>query len=149
MRMYMCTRIWMYAHIYTCNKCVIENTTYLMYVRHNTVRCVTTPSVYSKHSHNRHTTARPHGRDMGCLLRVKSLIHNPYQLLQFCIHAEVYNPPRYNGTPLCVQKCTTLNGKKFLLTSGKGNMHWQYCGEDATKHYKGIENPRMFLSGYV
>ena len=149
---YMYVSVYVHAHVYVCtyecmhmhacNKYVIENTTYC-YI-YDKIQCdvVTARSVFSKHSHDRHTIARPNGRDMGCLLRVKIWFHIPYQLLQFCAQSAVYILPRYDGTPLCV-----LNGKKFLLTSGKGNMYWQYCGWDATtKHHKICERFSMALS---
>ena len=156
---YVCECIWTYAcicvhiydcmHMYTCNKCVIENTTYCYICDKIQCDAVTARSVFSKHSHDRHTIASPHGRGMGCLLRVKSLISYSVTITAV-LHTiwGLYSTALWRHSAVCTN-CTALSGKKFLLTSGKGNMYWQYFGEDATKHHKGIENPRIFLHGYV
>ena len=68
---YICACAYIFVHIYTCmhmyacNKCVLENTTYC-YI-YDKIQCdaITARSVFSKHSHSRHTMARPHGRDKG------------------------------------------------------------------------------------
>ena len=143
-----CVHIYDCMHMYTCNKCVIENTTCCYICDKIQCDAVTARSVFSKHSHDKHTIARLTGEILGVFCELKVWFHIPYQLLQFCIQSEDNIRPRYDGTQMCTN-CTAFNGKKFLLTSGKGNMYWQYCGEDAPKHCKGIENPRMFLHGYV
>ena len=70
----LCVHIYECMHMYTCNERVIENTTYCYICDKIHCDAVTERSVFSKLSHDRHTIARPYGRDMGCLLRVKSLI---------------------------------------------------------------------------
>ena len=54
-----CVHIYESMHMYTWNKWVIENTTYC-YI-YDKIQCdaVTAQSVFSKHSHDRHTIARP------------------------------------------------------------------------------------------
>ena len=137
---YICARAYIFVHIYTCthmytcNKCVIENTTYCYIYEKIQCDAITARSVFSKHSHNSHTMARPHGRDMGCLLWVKNLIS--YSLsITTVLHTiwGLYSSALWRHSAVCTN-CTALKGKKFLLMSGKGNMYWQYCGWDATKH---------------
>ena len=107
---------------------------------------ITARSVFSKHSYNRHIMARPHGRDMGCLFQVKSLISYSVSITTV-LHKiwGLYSSALWRHTAVCT-KCTTLKGKKFLLTSGKGNMYWQYCRWDATKHNKIRECFSMAMS---
>ena len=146
MRMYMCAYIYKCMHMYTFNKCVIENTTYC-YI-YDKIQCdvITARSVFSKHSHNRHTMARPHGRDMGCLLWVKSLISYSVSITTFLPTIwGLYSSALWRHFAVCTN-CTTLKGKKFLLTSGKGNVYWQYCGWDATKHHEIRECFSMAMS---
>ena len=57
----------------------------------------------------------------------------------------LYSSALWRHFAVCTN-CTTLKGKKFLLTSGKGNMYWQYCGWDATKHHKIRECFSMAMS---
>ena len=64
-----CVHIYDCMHMYTYNICVTENTTYCYIYDKLQCNAVTARSVFSKHSHDRHTIARSHG-----LFRVKSLI---------------------------------------------------------------------------
>ena len=155
--MHMYVSVYVHAHVYVCiyinvcickhvKKCVIENTTYC-YIYDKIQRdAITARSVFSKHYHNRHTMARPHGRDMGCLLWIKSLISYSISITTV-LHTiwGWYSSAVWRHSSVCTN-CTTLKGKKFLLTSGKGNMCWQYCGWDATKHHKIRECFSMALS---
>ena len=83
---------------------------------------------------------------MGCLLRVKSLISYSVSITTV-LHTiwGLYSSALWRHSTMCTN-CTALNGKKFLLTSGKRNMHWQYCRWDATKHYKIRECFSMAMS---
>ena len=136
MRIYMCAYIYKCMHMYTCNEYVIENTTYC-YI-YDKIQCdaITARSVFSKHSHKRHTMARPHGRHMGCLWWVQSLISYSVSITTVLPTIwGLYSSALWRHSALWTN-CTTLKGKKFLLTSGKGNIYWQYCRCDATKHHK-------------
>ena len=141
-----CVHIYECMHMYTCNECVIENTTYC-YI-YDKIQCdaVTARPVFSKHYQDRHTIAGPHGRDMECLLRVKSLILYSVSIntVQHTIWG-LYSSALWRHSAVCTN-CTALNGKTFLLTSGKRTMYWQYCGCDATKHYKIRECFSMAMS---
>ena len=108
---YVCIYIYKCMHMYTCNKYVIENTTYC-YI-YDKIQCdaITARSVFSKHSHKRHTMARPHGRHMGVFGEFKVWFHIPYQSPQSCLQSEVYIPPRYDGTPLCEPTVPPLRGR--------------------------------------
>ena len=137
-----CVHIYKCMHMYTCNKCVIENTTYCYIYDKIQWDASTARSVFSKHSHNRHTMARPHG----CLLWVKSLISYSVSITTV-LHTiwGLYSSALWRHSAVCTN-CTALMGKKFLLTSGKGNMYWQYCGWDATKHHEIWECFSMAMS---
>ena len=54
-----------FAHIFTCSKCVVENTTQLLYLRQNTMRCRYSMFNFLQNFHNRHPIIRPHGQDTG------------------------------------------------------------------------------------
>ena len=83
---------------------------------------------------------------MGCLLWVKSLISYTVSITTV-LHTiwGLYSSALWRHSAVCTN-CTALKGKKFLLTSGKGNMYWQYCGWDATKHHKIRECFSMAMS---
>ena len=148
MRMYMSAYIYIYKcmHMHVCNKCVIENTTYC-YI-YDKIQCdaITPRSVFSKHSHNRHTMVHHHGRDMGCFSWVKSLISYSVSITTV-LHTiwGLYSSALWRHSAVCTN-CTALKGKKLFLTSGKGNMYWQYCGWDATKYHKIRECFSMAMS---
>ena len=57
----------------------------------------------------------------------------------------LYSSALWRHSALCTN-CTAIKGKKFLITSGTGNMYWQYCGWDATKHHKIRECFSMAIS---
>ena len=108
------------------------------------------PSQRGQSSQNILTTGTPWlaltGDIWGCLLWVKSLISYSVSITTV-LHTiwGLYASALWRHSAVCTN-CTALKGKKFLLTSGKGNMYWQYCGWDATKHHKIRECFSMALS---
>ena len=115
-----CVHIYIYIyiykcmHMYICNKCVIKiRRTAISTTKYS---AVTARSVFSKHSHNRHTIARPHGRDMVCLLQVKSMISYSVSITTV-LHTiwGLYSSALWrHSAPFT--NCTAHKGKKFLLT---------------------------------
>ena len=71
----------------------------LLYLRQNTVRC--------RHSAVSLLQTSSQQTDHCSPSRAK----HPFQLLQFCIHYEVYIHPRYDGTPPCVLIVPPLRGR--------------------------------------
>ena len=84
----------------------------LLYLRQNTVRChhsaVSLLQTFSQQAHHGSPSRARYG---GVFCELKVWFHIPYQLPQFCIQSEVYIPPRYDGTPLCVQIVPPLRGR--------------------------------------
>ena len=128
-----CVHIYKCMHMYTCNKCVIENTTYCYIYDKIQYDAITARSVFSQQVHH---GSPSRARDMGCLLWVKSFISYSVSITTV-LHTiwGLYSSALWRHSAVCTN-CTALMGKKFLLKSGKGNMYWQYCGWDATKHHK-------------
>ena len=102
-------------------------------------------SVFSKHSHDRHTIARPHGRDMGCFCELKAWFHIPYQLLQFCIQPEVYilySSALWRHSAVCrLLIVPPLTGR-----SSCSRQEREICTDNIAKHYKIRECFSMAMS---
>ena len=149
--------IYVHAHIFLCIyihvcTCMHAINVYLKILRTaiSTTKYSAMPSQRGQSSPNILTTGTPWlaltGEIRGCLLWVKSLISYSVSITTV-LHtiSGLYSSALWRHSAVCTN-CTALKGKKFLLTSGKGNMYWQYCGWDATKHHKIRECFSMAMS---
>ena len=62
-----------------------------------TVQCVYNAVNFLPNHHKVHPIARPLGRDMGCILWVKTVIYTSPQSLQWCMHYHEHIGPRFTA----------------------------------------------------
>ena len=106
------------------------------------------PSQRGQSSPNILTTGTPWlaltGEIRGVFCELKVWFHIPYQSPQFCIQSEVYIPPRYDGTPLCVPVVPPLRGR-----SSCSRQEREICTDniaDGMQHHKIRECFSMAMS---